>query len=407
MDIFEDDLYTVSVVGDVRDPYPDFARMRAESPVFLQQQGEVPIYQVFRYEDIDAVLRDGETFSSRLFGPVMGVVMGPSILQMDSSEHRSHRGVIGGAFRRQALTDWESSFITPTVNSLIDRFAGRGEAELVRELTFHYPIQVIAKMLGIPVEDYKLFSKLSIELISISVDFEQGMRASQALRDYFSTIVAARRVEPKDDLISMLVQAQLDMTIPVYAVAGGETRHQRPLSDDEIYAFLRLLLIAGAETSQRLLGTLLLGLLANPEQFEAVKADRSLLPDAIEEALRWEAPVQFTSRENVRPVTIRGVDIPAESHISVVIGSGNHDESVFDQPEKFDIFRDCVPHLAFGEGPHRCLGEHLARLEITVAMNALFDRLPDIRLEPADKDPHVHGWAFRSPNCVPVAFTPA
>jgi cytochrome P450 len=392
MDIFEEDLYTVTVVGDVRDPYPEFARMRRESPVVREQMFENVVYKVFKYNDIDRVLREAETFSSRLFGPVMGVVMGPSILQMDGGEHRSHRSIIGGAFRRQALADWEASFIEPTVQTLIDRFAARGDAELVRELTFHYPIQVIAKILGVPVEDYRTFARLSIELISIAVDFERGMKASRDLKEYLASIVAARRVEPKDDLISMLVEADID----------GE-----PLPDEEIYGFLRLLLPAGAETTQRLLGTLLLALLQNPEQLEAVKADRKLLTNAIEEALRWESPVQMTSRENLTDVELSGVPIPAGAHISVVIGSGNHDEEVFEDPERFNIFRDCPPHLAFGEGPHRCLGEHLARLETTVAMNALLDRLPDIRLEPGDSDPHVHGSAFRSPNCVPVAFSPA
>ena len=392
MDIFEEDLYTVTVVGDVRDPYPEFARMRAEAPVVQEQVFDNVVFKAFKYHDIDRVLREADIFSSRLFGPVMGVVMGPSILQMDAAEHRSHRSIIGGAFRRQALTDWETSFIEPTVQTLIDRFAPRGDAELVRELTFHYPIQVIAKILGVPVEDYRTFARLSIELISIAVDFERGMKASRDLREYLASIVAARRVEPKDDLISMLVQADID----------GE-----PLPDEEIYGFLRLLLPAGAETTQRLLGTLLLALLQNPEQLEAVKADRKLLTNAIEEALRWESPVQMTSRENLVDVELSGVHIPAGSHISVVIGSGNHDEEVFEDPERFDIFRDGPPHLAFGEGPHRCLGEHLARLETTVAMNALLDRLPDIRLEPGDSDPHVHGSAFRSPNCVPVSFTQA
>lgn len=393
MDIFDEDLdiYTVSVVGDVRDPYPEFAQMRRESPVALKRPFEDEVFTLFAYHDIDGVLRDPETYSSRLFGPVMGVVMGPSILQMDGYEHRSHRGVIGGAFRRQALADWESSFIEPTVQALIDRFASRGSAELVRELTLHYPIQVIAKILGVPVEEYKTFARLSIELISIAVDFERGMKASQDLRTYLEGIVAARRKEPQDDLISMLVQAEID---------------GHPLPDDEIYGFLRLLLPAGAETTQRLLGTLMLALLSNPEQLEAVRGDRKLISSAIEEALRWESPVQFTSRENVRDVTIGGVDIPEGSHISLAIGSGNHDETVFEDPERFDIFRDGPPHLAFGEGPHRCLGEHLARLETTVALNALIDRLPDIRLDPGDKDPHVHGNAFRSPNCVPVTFTP-
>ena len=161
MDIFEEDLYTVTVVGDVRDPYPEFAEMRRRAPVVQEQVFDNVVFKAFKYHDIDRVLREAETFSSRLFGPVMGVVMGPSILQMDGGEHRSHRSIIGGAFRRQALTDWESSFIEPTVQTLIDRFASRGDAELVRELTFHYPIQVIAKILGVPVEDYRTFARLS------------------------------------------------------------------------------------------------------------------------------------------------------------------------------------------------------------------------------------------------------
>jgi cytochrome P450 len=394
MDIFEDDddLYTVTVVGDVRDPYPEFARMRAESPVAMVAPFGAPVYQMYLYADIAAALRDPETFSSRLYGPVMGVVMGPSILQMDGTEHHSHRGLIGGTFRRSILAEWESSFIEPTVQQLIDTFAGNGEAELVRQLAVHYPIKVIAKMLGVPVEDYRTFARLSIELISIAVDFDRGMAATNALKEYLSKIVAERRVEPRDDLISMLVQSKID---------------GQPLPDEEIYGFLRLLLPAGAETSQRLLGTLLLALLTHPEQLEAVRADRKLIANAIEESLRWEAPVQQISREATRDVTVSSVDIPEGSHVSMSLGSANHDESVFDDPERFDLFRDGPPHLAFAEGPHRCLGEHLARMEVSVAVNALLDRLPDMRLEPGDKDPHVHGQAFRSPNCVPVTFTPA
>ncbi|MGZ4141425.1 MAG: cytochrome P450 [Actinomycetota bacterium] len=393
MDIFEDeDLYTVTVVGDVRDPYPEFARMRAESPVAVVQPFGEPVYQMFRYEDVNRAVRDPETFSSRLYGPVMGVVMGPSILQMDGTEHHSHRGLIGGAFRRTILTDWEASFIQPTVHALIDSFASAGRAELVRHLCVHYPIQVIAKMLGVPVEDYRTFARLSIELISIAVDFERGMAASNSLKEYLGRIVAERRAEPRDDLISTLVQSEID---------------GHPLPDEEIYGFLRLLLPAGAETSQRLLGTLLLALLTHPEQLEAARADRKLIANAIEEALRWEAPVQQISREATRDVEVAGVLIPEGSHVSMSLGSANHDERVFDDPEAFDLFRDGPPHLAFAEGPHRCLGEHLARLEVLVAVNALLDRLPDMRLDPGDRDPHVHGQAFRSPNCVPVAFTPA
>jgi cytochrome P450 len=386
------DLFADTTVGDVRDPYPELAAARRDTPVLKREVYNAQTFMVFRYADVGEVLRDPETFSSTIYARGVEMVMGPTILGMDAPEHVRKRALVAGAFRRKALETWAHSLIEPTVHTLIDRFVPRGEADLVREFTFRYPITIIARMLGIPPGDDQTFARLSIELISLAVDFGRGMAASRALGDYFKDLIDVRRKEPEDDLISSLATAEVE---------------GRRLEDEEILGFLRLLLPAGAETTYRLLGNLLFALLSDPPQLEALRADASLAPAAIEEALRWEAPVQFVARRAMRDTRIAGVDIPEGSSVTCSLGSANRDETVFADPDRYDLARDAAHHVAFAEGPHRCLGEHLARLETTAALTALLERLPDLRLDPGDRDPHVHGMAFRSPTCLPVRFTPA
>jgi cytochrome P450 len=180
------------------------------------------------------------------------------------------------------------------------------------------------------------------------------------------------------------------------------------LDDEHIYGFLRLLLPAGAETTYRLLGSLLFGLLTNPEQLDEVRGDRSLLPNAIEEALRWESPVQVIARAPKTEVEVAGFPIPTGAMMTLCLGSANRDESVFEHPDQYDIHRgNAHDHLAFAEGPHRCLGEHLARAETIEAMNAILDRLEGMELAPGDADVYVAGLAFRSPTALPVTFRPS
>lgn len=383
------DLYAETAVGDVRDPYPEYAEGRKSKPVEVFDFYGTETHKVYRYAEVDAVLSDPETFSSRS-NQNIEIVMGPGLLGMDGREHRQHRSLVASAFRRVAIEDWTMALIEPTVHELIDRFAGRGHADLVREFTFQFPVRIIAKMLGIPSDDYGTFARLSIELISITVNIERGFAASASLREYFSGIVAERRENPRDDLISKLVTAEVE----------GER-----LDDEHVYGFLRLLLPAGAETTYRLLGNLLFALLTNPDQLQEVREDRALLPQAIEEALRWEAPVQVVSRQPTRDVEIAGYPLPAGTVMTLCLGSANRDETVFEDPDRYDLHRkNAHDHLAFAEGPHRCLGEHLARAEVMAAMNALLDRLHDLELDPGDTDPHVHGLAFRSPTGLPVRF---
>jgi cytochrome P450 len=170
-----------------------------------------------------------------------------------------------------------------------------------------------------------------------------------------------------------------------------------------VLSFLRLLLPAGAETTYRLIGSVLFALLAHPDAMAAVQGDRSSLALAIEETLRWESPVQYVSRETTAPTELSGIALPEGAYLSIAIGSANRDERQFDEPDRFDLHRRNDDHLAFGFGPHFCAGSHLARLEATIALTALLDRLPRLRLEP-EAQARIVGLAFRSPDRLPVRF---
>ena len=391
-------------VGQARDIHPVFHALRAECPVragaFHDLFGvEAPLdaallgervpFAVLSFDTVQQVLKDGETFSSSGYADSMGLVMGHSILEMDEPEHHRYRSLIQQAFTRKAMERWEHELVTPIVDRLIDAFADRGRAELVRELLFPFPVQVITGMLGLPEEGLAKFHAKAVELISIAVDVERGLAASQWLYDYFAAIIADRRGDPRGDVISVLTQAELD--------------GQR-LTDDEIIAFLRLLLPAGAETTYRSSSNLMFGLLTNPEQLAALRDDRSLMQQAIEEGLRWEPPLTGIGRTATRDVEIAGVKIPAGSPVMVEMGSANRDPARWENPDAFDIHRPMQPHMAFAFGPHMCLGMHLARMETTVAVNRLLDRLPDLRLDPAADDVHITGLGFRAPTRLPVLF---
>jgi cytochrome P450 len=392
-----------SGAGVVRDPYPDFAELRHRGAVHVMDMRKMfglgddvelpenlpPSYSVVSCEAVTNVLRDGATFSSSGYAAFMGVVMGHSILEMDEPEHHQYRGLVQQAFTRKAMERWEAELVRPIVDRYVDAFVDRGRADLVRELTFPFPVQVIAGMLGLPAEDLPQFHAKAVAMINVSADWETGLAASQWLHDYFAGILTERREAPGDDVISVLAQAELD----------GHT-----LDDEDIFAFLRLLLPAGAETTYRSSSNLLFGLLTHPDQLKALQEDRGLMPQAIEEGLRWEPPLTGISRVATRDVEIDGVTIPAGSMVHVNIGSANHDETRYDRPDEFDIFRDPKQHMAFAFGPHMCLGMHLARMETTVALNALFDRLPDLRLDPDASDVHITGLTFRAPRSLPVVF---
>jgi cytochrome P450 len=393
------------LAGDVRDPYPMLAGIRADSPVLQVHFGprrgrgsgldpkapRVPsLFTVTSYELAQQVLTDSGRFSPAAYATTIGQVMGRTILEMDPPEHLRHRALVARAFRARVLDQWSDTIIAATIGELIDAFAGDGHADLIPQLTFPFPVRVIARILGLPEADWPRFLRLSTELIAVMRNWDRAVAAGRELRGYFAEIIADRRRHIRDDLVSQLVKAEVD---------------GRRLSDDEIYPFLLLLLPAGAETTYRSSSNLLFGLLSHPGQLDAVRADRGLVPQAIEEALRWETPALTVARTATRDVELGGVRIPAGGFVAVSLGAANRDPARYPDPDGFDVCREGKQHVSFGDGAHKCLGMHLARLEMRILLNAVLDRLPGLRLDPAAEDVHIHGMLFRSAPNLPVRFS--
>ncbi|HKI42850.1 MAG TPA: cytochrome P450 [Mycobacterium sp.] len=383
---------------DLRDPYPFFARKRRGPGVFrgtVMDYSKTPEsllpkreYSAMSFDAVNTVFRDGRVFSSAPYDKTIGLFMGPTILAMDGKKHRDHRNLVSAAFKSKALARWEPTIVRPVCNALIDDLVDAGEADLVRQFTFEFPTRVIARLLGLPDADLPMFRKRAVQLISYNVNYERAFEASAALKEYFIEQIEQRRLKPTEDIIGDLVSAEID----------GEK-----LSDEAIYSFLRLLLPAGLETTYRSSGNLLYLLLTHPDQFAAVQADHGLIPQAIEEALRFETPLTTVQRFTTEDTELQGVEIPARSVVGVCIGSANRDERRWERPDEFDVFRTHVPHISFAAGEHTCMGLHLSRLETRVALECLLNRLTNLKLS-TDDDPHIHGQPFRSPTALPVTF---
>ena len=379
-------------------PYPLWAKARHECPVYRSEHAgmmgsaERPLYGVSRFEDVEAVLRDGERFSSSINAEHIGQYMGELILAMDGQEHRSYRSLVAHAFRASALERWDEALIRPTITRLLDDIAPRGRADLVRDLTSKYPVQVICGLVGVPLDDAAQFHEWAEQINTGPLHPEVGMAASRAMRDYLAPIVEDRRTHPQADLISDLVHAEID---------------GQHLTDEKIYGFLRLLLPAGAETTFRVMGNALTALLTHPDVLARVLADRGLLPALIEETLRWETSVTQVSRVAAVDTEVRGCPIPKGAAVSVLTGSADRDEDRYDHADEFDLDRPTQHHLAFGTGQHQCLGMHLARLELRVGLDAILTRLPNLRLDPDEPSPVIAGLAFRGPISLPVRFDAA
>jgi cytochrome P450 len=381
-------------------PYPFFEYMRHTDPVFhgtfmdiemlppeLKPEDE---WVLFGYDGVFQAFRDEKAFTSAAYDKTIGLVMGHTILAMEGREHHDHRSLVAKAFRATALERWEPSVIGPVCNQLVDEIKADGHADLVKALTFEFPTRIISELLGLPREDLEMFRRLSLGLISIQTDIEAGLVAAAELHTYFSDQVEQRRKKPTNDIIGDLCTAEID----------GEK-----LDDEAIIAFLRLLLPAGLETTYRSSGNLLYLLLTHPDQLAMVLQDRSLIPAAMEEGLRVETPLTMVMRTTTRDVEIGGKTIPAGAQIDMCMGSANRDESRWKDPNTFDILRPRQAHIAFAGGIHMCLGMHLARLETRVMLDSLLDRVENLTLEP-DDETRIVGVTFRSPNSLPVTFTP-
>jgi cytochrome P450 len=318
--------------------------------------------------------------------------MGDLILALDGVEHRKYRNLVAKAFRASQLERWDDALVRPAISRLLDAIAPAGRGDLVADVTLKYPVQVICGIVGVPLEDSEQFAHWAEQINTGPMNPKVGHAASQAMVDYLRPLVEARRAEPTGDFLSDLVNSEID----------GEK-----LTDSKIYGFLRLLLPAGAETTFRVMGNCLVALLSHPGAYEQVMADRSLMPEVIEETLRWETSVTMVSRVSAKDTEIAGCPVKAGSPISVLTGSANHDARRFDDPAEWRLGRPVQHHVAFGTGPHQCLGMHLARLELRVGLDTILDRLANLRLDPDQPPPVIEGFAFRGPDRLPVLFDPA
>lgn len=379
-------------------PYPLLRELRAKGGVHpgwpemggtCNAEGEAATFSAYSYDAVRKVFSDNTIFSSRIYEAITGPLMGPTILEMDEPDHRLYRQLQQQAFARATMDRWEVELVHPLVERMFARFRDRGRADLVEVLFNPVPIHVIAALLGLPDEDVPEFGKLGWDLIGFRDDMDGALAASAKLHTYFSAILADRRAEPRDDMVTVLAEAEVE---------GAR------LSDEEIIGFLRNLLPAGAETTSRSSASLVYALLTHTDQLDAVRADRSLVPQAIEEGIRWEAPLLNFVRQAVVDVEVDGTRIPAGSVVMVNLGSANHDETRWPEPQRFDIYRERKPHVGFGHGAHQCLGMHLARLETTVMLNMILDQLPGLRLDPDADPPSIEGQIFRSPPRLDVVW---
>ena len=384
----------------VNDPYPYFEHMRKTAPVWrgtLMESDLMPAelkveenWTLFDFESVFAAFREDTVFASEMYNNTIGLVFGPTILGMHGKQHHDHRSLVSKAFKQSALAQWEPEVIDPICDQLVDEFKNDGVADLVKAVTFEFPTRVTAALLGLPQEDLEMFRRLSLQLISITEDIEAGLTASVELGTYFQEQVDQRRRTMTDDVIGDLVAAEID----------GEK-----LTDEAIISFLRLLLPAGLETTYRSSGNLLQLLLTHPDQLEALQQDRSLIPAAIEEGIRYETPLVLVARNTTRDVEMHGMTIPEGAQINVCMGSANRDENRWENPNVFDIHRPRRAHISFAGGIHSCLGMHLARVETKAMLTSIFDRVTDLQLL-EDDDTKIVGMPFRSPKHLPVTFRP-
>ena len=384
------------------DPYPLYARLRDEDPVHHAVADD--LWVVSRHADVHAVLRDDVRFSNR-----MGVSLDAtawnadahrvmSFLALDGTQQSRIRKLVSAAFTPRRVRDLE-----PQVQRLTEHYLERlllrndadGEADWIEEFAGRLPMDVISEMMGVPEADRDELRRLA----DVMVHREDGVRdvppaafpASVALFDYYGDMVTARRREATNDLTSALVAAEVD----------GER-----LTDEEIIAFLFLMVVAGNETTTKLLGNALFHLSASPDQKREVLADGELVPVWIEETLRYDTSSQMLARYVAEDVELHGRTIPAGAKALVLLGSANRDERVFSDPTTYDVHRDraeLAKSLSFGTGRHFCLGANLARLEARVVLAELVRRVGDFEVH-ADRAARVHSTSVRGLARLPVTF---
>ncbi|BAG21220.1 putative cytochrome P450 [Streptomyces griseus subsp. griseus NBRC 13350] len=389
-----------------RDPYRAYRLMRQDTPLMWHEA--TGSYIVSRYEDVERVFKDKEgEFTTENYDWQIEPVHGRTILQLSGREHAVRRALVAPAFRGSDLREKFLPVIERNSRELIDGFRDAGSADLVADYATRFPVNVIADMLGLDKSDYERFHGWYTAVIAflgnLSGDAEvarAGERTRVEFAEYMLPIIRKRREAPGDDLLSTLCTAEVD------GVRMG---------DEDIKAFCSLLLAAGGETTDKAIAGIFTNLLRHPEQLEAVRADRGLIPRAFAETLRYTPPVHMIMRKSATEVELSGGTVPAGVTVTCLIGAANRDEDRYRNPDSFDIFREdltatnafsaAADHLAFALGRHFCVGALLAKAEVEIGVGQLLDAMPDLRL--ADGfDPVERGVFTRGPQSLPVRFTP-
>jgi cytochrome P450 len=399
------DLYSQALKDD---PYPVFERMRQDDPVFSQPgiDGKTMIWFVSRYDDVQAMLHDEQRFvrdpGSLLPSSVTGLptdlenLLNNHMLNKDGADHRRLRNLVSLAFtpgRVRALRP----HIQAIADALLDPLVPRGAMDLVADYAFPLPTIVISHLLGVPAEDRQGFKRWSNALVAPALTPAEQARAAELLQDfvgYLQAFFAARRAEPRDDLISALLKAE---------EAGDQ------LTQGELYSTVVLLIVAGHETTVNLIGNAALVLLRDPVARARLQAHPEQMPAAVEEFLRYDSPVERAlTRWVAQDTVLRGQSLKRGDVIIGLIGAANRDVAQFPNPDALDLDRRAPRHLSFGHGAHYCLGAPLARLEGEIALNTLLRRLPALQLAVPDPDLR---WRlvplFRGLTALPVAWDPA
>jgi cholest-4-en-3-one 26-monooxygenase len=397
IDLIDPDSYADGV------PHEMFARLRREAPVCRHEQpGATPFWAITRYRDIVSVSRDWATYSSERRGALLGeppeealATQRLMMLNMDPPRHSKLRALVNKGFTPRQIGQLTEP-VRRVCNELVDAIAARGTCDFVTEIAAELPLQVIAELLGIPQADrHQVFEWSNTMVGSDDPEWrgtpEDSQNAAMAMYGYANELVEQRKDSPRDDLVSVLMQAEVD----------GER-----LTEMEFDLFFLLLAVAGNETTRNLISGGMLALFQHPDERRRLSEDRSLLDTAVEEMLRWVTPVMQFQRTAQRDTEVAGVRIAEGERVALYYVSANRDETVFDEPMRFDVGRSPNEHLTFGAGgPHFCLGNSLAKLEIRTVFDVLLDRLPDLELAAPPRK--LRSNFLNGIKSMPVQFTPA
>jgi cytochrome P450 len=373
--------------GSLENPYPVYSLLRTIRPVLripLEDFEGPGAWLLTRYQDVHSILRDPRFSADRLRASIVrdNLDRMPAFLRqsgeglrtmlvMDAPDHTRVRKLVNKAFTPKRIAQLRGH-IENIVERCISDMAEKKHCDLIHDLAEPVPAIVIAELLGVPTDDHRQFREWSSTLIAgIGAAGDPSRQAEtqaagEKILAYLQEIITARRKEPRDDLISAMIQTQ---------------EESDALTDLELLATSNLLLLAGHETTTNLIGNGMLSLLREPDELERLRRDPSLLPNAIEELLRFDSPVQATVRVATEDVEVGSQTIPGGAMVLLSIGAANHDPAIFDEPDRLDVGRDPNPHLAFGFGAHFCMGANLARLEAEVALGQLITRFAKIELE--------------------------